>query len=456
MSQKHNDLYSAIAYSYIHLLDDYLAVLSNPSYTTLSYMDHQVDEVAKNIKTFFLDLPQILDTSLEKKETYAQQTVAFRKLLEDKYRTLHALQRQLHHLTSLFNLKKGVATTTYEDFGMTEEEAAEMDYSMLAKDCTSFVFQTADKATRQMRSSSLLASIPMRMTKESFIAYVKKSLSKVQIEDTPSSAHLFLSVLDQQFDGRNYPGYFKHYDDLREGLEELESLEDGDTFFEQAELINETLDEHMALITHLYHLLCVFGNLLLLDDFNFDDLTALHMSFYDLYHATKVILEEGEDASIFLETLPERVLTLKEELEAIYQKTASTSLSDPLLSLLDSYIHLSIGHVFGFITASHPVYSEDVTQIFETFIQQLKSTLDTLPPTERKLRMQYFMSVIPFIMNDTTFYNYVLQGFKGSQTPKRNLFTAMYLSNVLEQGGFFDEQDEHKEHDEHCGCNHSH
>ena len=88
------------------------------------------------------------------------------------------------------------------------------------------------------------------------------------------------------------------------------------------------------------------------------------------------------------------------------------------------------------------------------------------------------MSVVPFIMNEQTFYNYVMQGFENVSDPKRNLFTMMYLSNVLEEKGFFDtlsgvDQDGYVpydfeddyyddsplygiEHDDHCGCGHDH
>jgi hypothetical protein len=52
--------------------------------------------------------------------------------------------------------------------------------------------------------------------------------------------------------------------------------------------------------------------------------------------------------------------------------------------------------------------------------------------------MQYFISIVPFLMSEPTFTQYILQGFKNVASPKKNLFTAMYLTNILEENGFFE------------------
>ena len=225
-------------------------------------------------------------------------------------------------------------------------------------------------------------------------------------------------------------------------------------------------------------MICSFSNLLIFDALSFETLTDLHVSFYDLYCTIQNILTDSDDKDIFLETLPERVGTIKEELNGLYKKACKTKEIDPLFVLMQTYLSMSVHHVFGFDAGKHEPYSQEVLEVLKDFMSDLRTRLNTLAPIPRKLRMQYFMSVVPFIMNEQTFYNYIMQGFENVSDPKRNLFTMMYLSNVLEEKGFFDtlsgvDQDGYvpydfeddyyddsplygMEHDDHCGCGHDH
>lgn len=438
MENNQKSIFAAISYSYISMIDDYLNVLKNPCASSFEYFDEEVWGILSDAKTLFTTLPNLLGAESEFKETYAENLVNYRKTLEEKFRSLSAYKRELMHLTSLYNLKSSMTEATYEDYHMTEEDAKNMDFSMLAKDCSHFVFAEKVPHKRQDRAAGLLPYVPMRMTKESFLAYVEKSLQKINIDDTPENAKFLTGVLLQLFDGQLYENYGTSFVDIRRSLEELSLIEDSEEFFEEADLTNETLDFAIDLIQNLYHMICSFSNLLIFDALTFETLTDLHLSFYDLYCTIQNILTESDDKDIFLETLPERVSTIKEELEGLYKKACKTKEIDPLFILMQTYISMSVHHVFGFDAGKHDPYSQDVLEVLRDFMSDLRSRLNTLSPVPRKLRMQYFMSVVPFIMNEQTFYNYIMQGFENVADPKRNLFTMMYLSNVLEEKGFFD------------------
>ncbi|MGL4799245.1 MAG: hypothetical protein ACRCWY_07595 [Cellulosilyticaceae bacterium] len=442
MEQQQSALFSAIAYSYIHFIDDYLAVLSNPARHSIPYIDDEVGNILGEIQTLFLSMPSLLNGDAEFKEIYAKKLVDFRETLEEKYRNLHALQRELQHTTSFFTLKTALTTSNYEDFGMTEEDALSMDFSRLAKDCTSFVFKESDPLLRQQKASSLLTHVPMRMTKDSFMSYVEKALFSIAIEDTPESATLLTGILAQQFDGRLYTNYVDGFADLRQSIEELLLLESSEDFFEDAELLNETLDYAVQLTAKLYHMICTFSNLLIFDAMSFETLTDMHVSFYDLYCSLQNILSNHADSDILLETLPERVDDIKDQLQTAFTKVSAKTSDDSLFALMGTYLHMSIHHVFGFTTAKHEPYSEETTSILRGFLTDMRHTLESLNPAERKLRMQYFMSVMPLMMRDNTFYDYLMHGFTNTKHPITNLYTAMYLSNLLEQGGFFEESDD--------------
>ena len=51
--------------------------------------------------------------------------------------------------------------------------------------------------------------------------------------------------------------------------------------------------------------------------------------------------------------------------------------------------------------------------------------------------MQYFISNIPFVMSKKSFKTYVQKSFTNLKTPEQGLLTALQLSNLLEQSGYF-------------------
>jgi hypothetical protein len=47
--------------------------------------------------------------------------------------------------------------------------------------------------------------------------------------------------------------------------------------------------------------------------------------------------------------------------------------------------------------------------------------------------MQYFISAIPFMMSDKTFYTYTKQAFSSLSPSNTNFVYALYISNILEE-----------------------
>ena len=156
MDNNQKSIFAAVSYSYICMIDDYLNVLKNPCASSFQYFDEDVSGILSDLKTLFTTLPSLLDGESEFKETYAQNLVDYRKTLEEKFRSLSAYKRELMHLTSLYNLKSSINEATYEDYHLTEEDAKNMDFNMLAKDCSSFVF--AEKVHILDRKSTRLNS----------------------------------------------------------------------------------------------------------------------------------------------------------------------------------------------------------------------------------------------------------------------------------------------------------
>lgn len=467
MNHSQSSLFAGMSYSYITLIDEYLSLLNNTLYSSLEYLDEDVFIITKEMRTLFASLPSLLDGDGEFKEVYAHKLVEFRETLERKYRTLNAYTRELSHLTTCYNIKSGLTQDDLSDAGFENTESMDLDFDLLAKDCTQFVFHEEAKEKRQEKASLILPFIPMRMTKDSFLNYITKSIRYIQIDESPENIELLTSVLSQLLDGHLYEGFGKDFKDLSISLEEVKTY-DEDEFFENAEMLDETITTCLKAVNNLYKMICTFGNLLIFDSMNFESLCELHISYYDFYCTILKILEGSSDSELFLTTLPERVTEIKEAVEKSYHKAIATKDMDPLFALIKTYLEMDLSHIFAFDTGKPTTSTRDAENAFKDFLGTIREHLGTFSPSDRKLRMQYFISILPFIMDEKTFYGYVMHGFSNTANPQNNLVTAVYLSNAMETAGYFEkagdddmgyvlEDEGFYDHDHHdCDCEHHH
>ena len=324
-----------------------------------------------------------------------------------------------------------------EELGLTDIDSTQIDYEKLALDCTHYVFNENKETSIQKKASELLPYIPIKLTKDNYLAYCKKSITHIAIQDTPEAASHLVSILKQLFDGTDCPQYGQHFSDLVESLDNLAILNDLTDLFEEANLLNETIETLIDMLHHMHKTICTLSNLLLFDQLDFTDITDMHVSFSDLYYSLKSVFLKESESEVLLPTLKERLENLTKELKQEMQKVSTTAQVNPFFNLMQSYLSMSIDQIFGFTTVKKSNYSTDVSMIIEAFINDLRSKLFTLPTLERKCRMQYFISNIPFVMSHDNFNTYIQKAFTHLKTPEQGVLTAMQLSSILEQAGYF-------------------
>ncbi|WP_069997432.1 hypothetical protein [Cellulosilyticum sp. I15G10I2] len=447
MNQNENQLFISLSYSYIKYIDEYLALLNNTLYTSINYLDEETSDIINRLKNIFLELPEIFAENATSKETYASQILEIRKVLERKYRVLNAYQRELHHLTTHLNFTQNISDLSGEFPKLIEEQIASIDFNQLSSDCVSFIFDATDMHTKQERASLLLPYIPIRMTKENYLSYVKKSIEFIAIEDNYENAVLLTSVLEQLFDGHLCPSFGEDFNDIAVTLSELNEEVHTEDFYENADLLGETIVTSLQMLNTLYKLTGALASLLLLEDLDFKTLTTLHISFYDLYYTLKDILISDENKELFLSTLPDQVREIKDSLKIKYQKVSENETLDPLFTLMHTYLSVDASHIFGFAIQKNPQPAPDIIAVFDNFSAKLKLHLLQLPAAQRKLRMQYFISTIPFIMSSKSFSIYMQQAFSPTSNRHQSFTAAMYLSHVLEENEYEPQSNHHN-----CNC----
>ncbi len=458
MNNNVNQLVLGISYSYIRYIDEYLSLLNNSLYSSVLYLDEETWQMLEDLKNHFLSLPDILSKDLTAKEEYASQILHYRITLEKKYRTLTAYQRELHHLTTRFNFLADKVDISPESLQMMEDEMHAIDFDLMAKDCASFVFDSKNPGSRQERASLLLPYIPIRITKENYIDYLRKSIEHIAIQDTPDALNMLLDVLWQLFDGHLCPDYGVHFKDLAITLDDLSLLKTDEDFYENAELLGETIDTLLRMLNNIYKLTGALANLLIFDQLNFQEITNMHISFNDLYYSLKNILSAGENTDLFLTALPDRVKEIEDQIQNDYEKVLRTHQTDSLFLLMHSYLSIDISHIFGFDIQKSKPFSSEAALMINTFLDELKKKLLALSSSDRKLRMQYFISTIPFVMSSSVFETYIRQSFSNAKAPWKSLVAANYLIQLMEENTSSETpvSSDHKASHHQCGCKDHH
>lgn len=437
MNQQTEQLFSGIAYSYGEYINAYLELLNNSLFFSTPYFDEETYQIQEELKGYFLDLPNLLLPQSSKKESCATRLLCIREIIEEKYRTLIAYQRELTLLLTLKQNDPAFTDNYFEAIGLTDVTASEMDFNQLATDCTNFIFEGTSGIEKQKRASNLLPYIPIKITKSNYVHYVEKSIKHIAILNQESSAEYLVSILKQLFDGKLYTGYGKHFTDIKDSLDHLSAIEDTEELFEEANLLNETLENCLEMLESMFRMICTFSNLIIFDKLEFNELTEMHAAFFDLYYSIKNIVLKSEDASLILASLPERIEEIQKELYENYKKASKEVLPDSLFALMQTYLNMNMQQIFGFSTAKHSAYSKEVLDILKKFTTELEEMLHNLPMLERKYRMQYFISQIPFVMSKENFDAYVHQAFHNLSQLKPNLLVAAQLTGILEENHFF-------------------
>lgn len=437
MNQQTEQLYAAVAYSYSEYIRAYLDLISNSMFFSTSYLDEETANMQEELKKYFLNLPELLVPQNPQKEPCASRLLAIREILEEKYRTLIAYQREL---TGLLTIKQNDPTflaNYFEEIGLNDVTPNDINFDNLAEDCVKYIFDNTSGEEKQKRASHLLPLIPIKITKDNYANYIRKSIGHIAITNQVESANYLVSILEQLFDGKSYIGYGKHFVDLKDSLEHLYTLDDTEELFEESNLLNETLENCMDMLEKMFRMICTFSNLLIVDKLEFNELTEMHASFFDLYHSIKNILLKTEDADLLLANLPERLEEIEKELFEDYKKACENTTPDSLFAFMQTYLRMNMQQIFGFSTAKHSAYSKEVLEIFDTFATSLREKLNTLPQLERKYRMQYFISQIPFVMSKENFDTYIHQAFRNISVFAPYLLVANQLTGILAENHFY-------------------
>ena len=442
MSQKESYFSTITAYSYNEYINSQLKLISNSLYFSITYFDEETYNIIEALKKTFVKLPSTLSANSTEKEALALNLVQYKELVESKYRVLSAYQRELTHVLTASGQKFTSSTEYLESIGIEDADNIDFDYDRLLDDCTNYVFKDKDSTSTQKRAYTLLPYIPIKLTKANYLDYCKKSIMHIDTNDSAENTLHLTSILFQIFDGSLCPNYNLDFADLVDSINAIGDLDNATDLFEEANMLNETFETLISLLEDIYKVICTLSNLLLFDKLDFTDLTELHMSFSDSYYSLKSIYTDCTEEDLLLESLIQRVEDVSKELEKELNEAKREGQLNPLFNLMLTYLDMSPNSLFGFSTSKEISGNPEIVSIIDNFISSIDTKLSSYSNEDRKIRMQYFISNIPFMMSKTTFKTYIQKGLSNFKTAHNGILVALQLSNILEQSGHFPQQKE--------------
>ena len=468
---------TGISFAYISLLVDLTDMLTSPLSLSIGEMDQDLAVIIQDIKGYFSSLDSLIGNNEVSRSECIQTLQLHHKALEQKYQVLNGYNRELSHIAIDLEEKYHLKSTP-------PDAIQGINYHQFIHEALDFISRSETPKEKTYKLQEVLRFIPMRMTKDSFVSYISDSLERVSPGKGETSGTLFLSVFKQMFDGRFTPSYHEVFYDLAVAIEDIReqtkldlSPEDIETIFDDLYLLKDTAEEIHHLLTLLHTIISEMSVLLILDNLDFEVLSSEHVAFKDLFFAMKSLIDEeiyGEDYYILLETLPDRLGAIYDEINENYQKhiskldaviqkgsltqTEETLKSIKLFSLMRFYLLLDIEDAFSFSEA----LENDTTlseEIIESATEFLREQLDILKPAERKLRMQYLISILPFIMDDQEFASYFNDGLEGTSNEIKKVHVLAKISSFMESCGYFEApaHEDHPHHEDHVhdhNCNH--
>jgi len=447
---------NGISFAYISLLQDCMNLLTNPLSLSIGTIDKDLEGILQDTQIIFSSLDFLMGDDEKSRNECIQKLQSHHRTLEKKYKVLNGYSRELNHIAIHLEEEFHLKTTPLSSI-------EGINYHQFIHETLDFISQAKTPKEKNYKLQEILRFIPMRMTKDTFIAYIKNSLEKVSPGKSESSNLLFLSIFKQLFDGRFTPDYHEVFNDLAIAIESIRKTSQRDLqandieeTFDDIYLLKDTIEELYTMLVLLHGTISNISVLLLLDNLSFDLLCNEHIAFKDLFLTLKSLISgdtHGEDYTILLETLPPRLEGIYNEIEENYQlsfhhlrdnikkgslsQTNETMKSIALFNLIHSYFLLDIGDAFAFNEKT-----EDDVPLSKAIIGEaiafLQEQLNNLSPSERKLRMQYLISMLPFTMDDQTFANYFNDGLEGTSNPIKKVYVLAKISNFMESCGYFE------------------
>lgn len=448
----------------------------------------EIRQIEKKIRTYVLDLQEILDGEMENRTLALEECMGLKKELLDIYEIIYSYFSQWNILSA--GISDQIALRKYKEDNLA---AKQVDYSLFFGDCHAFLESASTVLEQKKYMGQLLKCIPLFVTRDKFYDTVLQSL---ELAFTGESTELIEASL-RAFEGfscpRNNPKYGVYFSEIADWIgakgmllphkmsddELADTYDDFNTTFE----LLQDIEEYFSCILHDINSLILLFYL----SYTFTDLTGADVTHSDLYHAVCEYIS-GEWNKTEKGALED---TLNEQLEDATEKVidASTAIGKKEYNLLQKIDSFDVftedtqklllteefirncffgnlnDELFRFdIPDTLPMATtEEKNALFGNFITTTKNSFETLPVQTRKIAMQTLASALPSVYQVQDFMNLIMDSIDQVSTDEQRILIVDKVGTVFADCGYESipsnaQHDHHHthEHGHDCGCGHDH
>ena len=449
---------------------------------SLPYAIHaDILENKQKIRQYILQLRDILeDTDESRREAAMQECMAQKQKLMQMYECIRCYMEQKQVLTVL--AEDEMALRQYHEENINTHD---LDWSLFFADCHSFLESAESPMQQREYMGDLLRALPMRMARQKYYDLIAQNLktafqgeSKAEIE---KGLQMFYGICCP----KAIATYGKYFPEVAQWLGEKQMVlphkmsdETLASYLEELSFMEDSIAEireYFSCILHDWNSLI----LLFFLTFGFADLTERDSNYADLYetvceyldHTLSDVEQEAYQEELF-ERLEQAVEPNIDRANAIRKEQHSymEQIKDPMTleedtkkilvtqSLIEEYFFGDLEDEWQKQDDSQeePATQQEINQTVETFMEQMRAHLETLPTQNRKLIMQLILGVIPPAYSVEEFMDMVQEAIDLTVGEEQKALIVNKIGTVFDNSDYTPiVSDPHHHHDD-CDCGHEH
>ena len=448
----------------------------------LPYAIHaDILENKQKIRQYILQLRDILeDTDENRREAAMQECMVQKQKLMQMYECIRCYMEQKQVLTVL--AEDEMALRKYREENINTHD---LDWSLFFADCHSFLESAESPMQQREYMGDLLRALPMRMARQKYYDLIAQNLktafqgeSKAEIE---KGLQMFYGICCP----KAIATYGKYFPEVAQWLGEKQMVlphkmsdETLASYLEELSFMEDSIAEireYFSCILHDWNSLI----LLFFLTFGFADLTERDSNYADLYetvceyldHTLSDVEQEAYQEELF-ERLEQAIEPNIDRANAIRKEQHSymKQIKDPMTleedtkkilvtqSLIEEYFFGDLEDEWQKQDDSQeePATQQEINQTVETFIEQMRAHLETLPTQNRKLIMQLILGVIPPAYSVEEFMDMVQEAIDLTVGEEQKALIVNKIGTVFDNSDYTPIVSDPHHHHDGCDCGHEH
>lgn len=452
----------------------------------------EVTQIQEEIRRQLLSLEETLNGDTEMRIDTLTRCLNQKKELLAIYETIYSYFSQWNVISTLVSDQISLRKFKEEDVAKKQ-----IEWPLFFSDCLGFMESAETVLEQKKYMGSLLACLPISMTRDNYFDQVTRSLEASFTGESKEFIEASLKAFECFCCPEANPRYGKYYEEIANWFGTKKMVLPHKLSDEELQEMFEELGDYFEILTGIEEsFACIFhdlNSLILLCylTYSFQDLTEKDVTYSDLYHAvcefiggewteiekTAYLDRINEQLENAIEPAIDRANEIGKEKYALLQKMdAFESFHEDTKKILmmeefirDCFFGDLNDELFRFdLPKDLPMATKEERQApFVPFLAKTRSNFDTLPAQTRKVAMQTLLSALPPVCTVEDVMERLHESVDFASSAEQKILIVDKVGMIFSEFGYETITDEalereqllaqeHTHHDHDCGCGHDH